>query len=53
MSFNNSNKIILFFSNFMVKNFIKNEGELLEFKFKADNPKEVLLDEQGFIKEIR
>lgn len=31
---------------------VKNEGELLEFKFKADNPKEVLLDEQGFIKKL-
>ena len=31
---------------------IKNESELLEFKFKADNPKEVLLDEQGFIKKL-
>lgn len=30
----------------------KNEGELLEFKFRADNPKEVLLDEQGFIKKL-
>lgn len=30
----------------------KNEGELLEFKFKADNPKDVLLDEQGFIKKL-
>ena len=31
---------------------VKNEGELLEFKFRADNPKEVLLDEQGFIKKL-
>lgn len=31
---------------------IKNESELLEFKFRADNPKEVLLDEQGFIKKL-
>lgn len=31
---------------------VKNESELLELKFKADNPKEVLLDEQGFIKKI-
>lgn len=31
---------------------VKNEGELLEFKFRADNPKDVLLDEQGFIKKL-
>lgn len=31
---------------------VKNESELLEFKFRADNPKEVLLDEQGFIKKL-
>ena len=31
---------------------VKNEGELLELKFRADNPKEVLLDEQGFIKRL-
>lgn len=31
---------------------VKNESELLELKFKADNPKEVLLDEQGFIKKL-
>lgn len=31
---------------------IKNEGELLEFKFRADNPKEVLIDDQGFIKKL-
>ena len=30
----------------------KNEGELLELKFRADNPKEVVLDEQGFIKRL-
>lgn len=30
----------------------KNEGELLEFKFRADNPKDVVLDEQGFIKRL-
>ncbi len=29
---------------------VKNEGELLEFKFRADNPEEVELDERGFIK---
>lgn len=28
----------------------KNESELLEFKFRADNPNNVELDEQGFIK---
>lgn len=31
---------------------IKNEGELLEFKFRADNPEQVELDEQGFIKKL-
>ena len=31
---------------------VKNESELLEFKFRADNPKEVLLYEQGFIKKL-
>lgn len=30
-------------------NISKTEGELLEFKFKADNPKEVEVDEDGFI----
>ncbi len=30
----------------------KNEGELLEFKFKADDPDSVELDEQGFIKRL-
>ena len=30
----------------------KNEGELLEFKFRPDNPKDVVLDEQGFIKRL-
>ncbi len=30
----------------------KNEGELLEFKFKADDPDNVELDEQGFIKRL-
>lgn len=29
---------------------IKNESELLEFKFRADNPESVELDEKGFIK---
>ena len=40
------------FQQFHGQKLIKNEGELLEFKFKADNPKEVLLDEQGFIKKL-
>lgn len=31
---------------------VKNESELLEFKFRADRPNEVLLDEQGFIKRL-
>ena len=31
---------------------IKNEGELLEFKFRPDNPKEVEIDEFGFIKKL-
>ena len=31
---------------------VKNESELLELKFRADNPREVLLDEQGFIKRL-
>ncbi len=30
----------------------KNEGELLEFKFKADDPDSVELDEEGFIKRL-
>lgn len=40
------------FQQFHGQKLIKNEGELLEFKFKADNPKDVLLDEQGFIKKL-
>lgn len=40
------------FQQFHGQKLIKNEGELLEFKFKADKPKEVLLDEQGFIKKL-
>lgn len=40
------------FQQFHGQKLIKNEGELLEFKFKADNPKEILLDEQGFIKKL-
>ena len=31
------------------KNIIKTEGELLEFKFRADNPKKTKVDENGFI----
>lgn len=31
---------------------VKNESELLEFKFRPDNPSEVELDEQGFIKRL-
>lgn len=31
---------------------IKNEGELLEFKFRPDNLKEVEVDEHGFIKKL-
>lgn len=31
------------------KNIIKTEGELLEFKFRADNPKKTKVDEDGFV----
>lgn len=40
------------FQQFHGQKLIKNEGELLEFKFRADNPSNVLLDEQGFIKKL-
>lgn len=40
------------FQQFHGQKLIKNEGELLEFKFKADNPKDIILDEQGFIKKL-
>ena len=31
------------------KHVSKTEGELLEFKFRPDNPKEVEVDENGFV----
>ncbi len=40
------------FQQFHGQKLIKNEGELLEFKFRADNPNDILLDEQGFIKKL-